>query len=219
CFQTFQQKQAVLHFDGAPSAQKSNEREHRATVMNKSIAALVENVDHITRSSGTDTEVEEEDEDPEKDIITARGSSLRMDMSGRGATFNQLPTEIRPVFCPTAGFGDVFQMFQETALVVLLWGTGANHPTRPFLEHKVCTSKEADRMAKNEYGELLKRLFIGDPDSIRDNRKKRQTTYGKRTTTIRSWQPKAVRVEKGKDQSTGYQSSIPEPFVHQGITG
>ncbi|KAF9921212.1 hypothetical protein BGZ65_010543 [Modicella reniformis] len=38
---------AVLHFDG--------EREHRATVMNKSIAALTENVDQITASGGKAT--------------------------------------------------------------------------------------------------------------------------------------------------------------------
>lgn len=95
----------------------------------------------------------------------------------------QLPAEIRPVFCPGAGFKDVFHLFQEAALVPLLWGSAHNHPTRPFLE-RICSAADAARLVKSDYGELLRRLFIGNRDSIKIDPTKQQTTYGKRSTTI-----------------------------------
>src|ERR1700677_1997281 len=95
---------------------------------------------------------------------------------------SQLPSEIQPVLCPTAGFSDTFKLLSEVAVIALLWGT-ANTPTRRIMD-TVCLKKDAQAMADNTYGELFHLLFIGDKVEIAGNYGKVQTTYGKRTTTM-----------------------------------
>ncbi|KAF9357678.1 hypothetical protein BGX26_003308 [Mortierella sp. AD094] len=104
----------------------------------------------------------------------------------RWSHFHSLPTEGRPVFCPTAGFEDTFALFSENALVAILWGDDRKHanPARQVLEYAICSRQEAWDLAKNQYGELLQRLFIGDSETIKNDSTKRQTSYGKRTTTM-----------------------------------
>ncbi|KAG0283858.1 hypothetical protein BGZ98_006153, partial [Dissophora globulifera] len=58
---------------------------------------------------------------------------------------SKLPSEVQPVFCPTAGFSDTFKLFSENAVIALLWGTG-NTPTRRIMD-TVCKKKEAQKMS------------------------------------------------------------------------
>jgi hypothetical protein len=96
--------------------------------------------------------------------------------------FVTLPSEVRPVFCPTAGFKSTFALLSERAVVAILWGRSNN--TLPILESKVCGSVRANELANNMSGELFHLLFIGNRDEIRVDAHKAQTSYGKRTTTM-----------------------------------
>ncbi|KAF9941416.1 hypothetical protein BGZ65_003515 [Modicella reniformis] len=51
------------------------------------------------------------------------------------------------------------------------------HPTQSILE-TICSRKEADTMVLQDYGSLLKLLFVGDKDQIREDKNKAQTSYG-----------------------------------------
>ncbi|KAI8345795.1 hypothetical protein B0O80DRAFT_471819, partial [Mortierella sp. GBAus27b] len=93
-----------------------------------------------------------------------------------------LPAELRPVFCSTASLKDTFNLFQETAFVALLWQPGTK--TNSALSKKVFGRDEADRLAKEDYGAVIHRLFIGDAKTIKSDPTKSQTTYGKRSTTM-----------------------------------
>lgn len=159
----------------------------------ESIGAMdIPQLDYIVPSDGNDAEDGDEEEDSGEDTIDDSRLKFKPGhVREWWGHFVELPVEFRPVFCPTTGFGDVFHKFEEKALKHLLWGKGANNPTKSFLEKKICTAQEADQLVKNNYGELLRRLFIGNPDSIRKDCKKRQTTYGKRTTTISELTKKA----------------------------
>jgi hypothetical protein len=103
--------------------------------------------------------------------------------------FMSLPSEVRPVFTPTAGFGDTFTLFSESGVIPILWGGDerreTSHPTKAVLEKNVCKRKEAVNYAKDEYGELFRRLFVGDRDMIRRDGKKRQTSYGRQAITMK----------------------------------
>jgi hypothetical protein len=92
----------------------------------------------------------------------------------------RLPPEVRPVFTPTAGFRDSFTQFSESALISILWGYAG---TKTIME-TICTRQEAERLSKTQYGELLRRLFVGDRATIKNDPFKRQTNYGRRTRTI-----------------------------------
>jgi hypothetical protein len=79
----------------------------------------------------------------------------------------------------------------ERFLLSLLWGEktvkdAKNHPTKAIMERHICSRKDAEDAKNNNYGELMYKLFVGDKMKIRKNRKKRQTSYGKRTVTIRT---------------------------------
>ncbi|KAF9940001.1 hypothetical protein BGZ65_008581 [Modicella reniformis] len=98
-----------------------------------------------------------------------------------------LPPEIRPVFVPSAGFRDTFQLMSERTLVGLLWGgkpDNPGHPTRNIMERHIFSYEAADAAVKNNYGEIIFKLFIGNREEIRQDRMKQQTSYGKRTTTM-----------------------------------
>lgn len=49
---------------------------------------------------------------------------------------------------------------------------------------RVCSRGEAVDMAKNRYGELFHKLFVGNADNILSNPNKKQTCYGRTTTTM-----------------------------------
>ncbi|KAF9940239.1 hypothetical protein BGZ65_007714, partial [Modicella reniformis] len=127
-------------------------------------------------------------EDVNEDIIAEDGIE---DFNGRfkpghlikwWKEFLTLPSEVRPAFCLTAGFGSSFALVSERALVAILWGRSSN--TLRVLESKVCTKKQGDDMVMARCGELFHLLFIGNKDEIRQNDHKAQTSYGKRTTTM-----------------------------------
>ncbi|KAI8363131.1 hypothetical protein B0O80DRAFT_420925 [Mortierella sp. GBAus27b] len=99
----------------------------------------------------------------------------------------RLPLELRPVFVPTAGFRDTFQQLSERDLIPLLWGDKRSKivpPTKSIMDSHVCSREEAETAEQSHYGDLVRKLFIGDKENIRDDRKKRQTSYGKRSTTM-----------------------------------
>ncbi|KAF9342991.1 hypothetical protein BGX34_007378, partial [Mortierella sp. NVP85] len=129
----------------------------------------------------------EDGENDEHSIDEEDGSSFRF-KEGHLKTWwlhwKDLPDEKRPVFCPAMGFGDVSQLFQESAIVSLLWGDGKNHPTRSFMEAKLCTHAKAKELTNKDYGALLHMLFVGDAELIKNHPQKKQTSYGKRTTTM-----------------------------------
>lgn len=101
--------------------------------------------------------------------------------------FMKLPSEVRPVFTPTAGFSDTFMQFSEDALLPILYGDTRilkdAHPTRSIIE-KISSRVNAAELVKTQYGEFLRRLFVGDRAAIRQDPKKRQTSYGRQTTTM-----------------------------------
>lgn len=151
----------------------------------------VPQLDYIVPSDGAGAEEGDEEDSEEETIDDTRLKFKPGHVREWWGHFLELPAEVRPVFSPTTGFSDVFHKFEERALKFLLWGKEPNNPTRPFLENKICTAEEADQLVKENYGELLRRLFIGDADSIKKDSKKQQTTYGKRTTTISELAEKA----------------------------
>ncbi|KAG0001874.1 hypothetical protein BGZ65_003114 [Modicella reniformis] len=67
-------------------------------------------------------------------------------------SFSQLPSIVQPVLCPTAGYSDAFLLLSETATIQLLWGD--NSPVKRYME-QVCTKKQADKLAKDDYGALV----------------------------------------------------------------
>jgi len=152
--------------------------------MKRMNASIIPEIDYVIKTENGETgednkhsnEANEEDE-----------SSFRF-KDGHLETWwllwKELPEATRPVFCPAMGFGDVFQQFQESAIVALLWGQGKNHPTRPFMEAKLCTHAKAKETSEKDYGALLHLLFVGEAESIKAHPKKKQTSYGRRTTTM-----------------------------------
>ena len=71
----------------------------------------------------------------------------------------------------------------EEALVALLWGEKAVQLDNVWEDTRY-THNWAAAKQRSSYGEVIKELFIGDRDVIKEARNKQQTTYGKRTTTM-----------------------------------
>jgi len=97
--------------------------------------------------------------------------------------FLRLPSSQRPRFCIQAKMSDAFIDINEEALVALLWGEKAIQ-LEDVWEDTQYTHIWAAAKQHSSYGEVIKELFIGDRDAIREARNKQQTTYGKRTTTM-----------------------------------
>lgn len=97
--------------------------------------------------------------------------------------FISLPTEVRPHFTPTAHLSGSFTLLSERAIVAMLWGESSD--VASILASKVCTKPRANTMVETSCGELFHALFIGKKQSIRDDKNKAQTSYGKRTTTMK----------------------------------
>ncbi|KAF9937221.1 hypothetical protein BGZ65_001686 [Modicella reniformis] len=92
----------------------------------------------------------------------------------------------RPVFFPRPGFGDSFMLFSEHAFIDILWGGrkgNKDHPTRQIMD-TFLPKAEALELANSQYGELFRRLFIGDPATIRERKDCNQTMYGRKATTM-----------------------------------
>ncbi|KAF9946075.1 hypothetical protein BGZ65_010097 [Modicella reniformis] len=100
--------------------------------------------------------------------------------------YARLPPEVRPVFVPTAGFRDTFQQMSERFLILLLWGQKNKEPasTKAIMESRICSYEDAVKAENSNYGELMRKLFVGDKNAIRKAARKRQTSYGKRTSTM-----------------------------------
>ncbi|KAF9962823.1 hypothetical protein BGZ65_007773 [Modicella reniformis] len=169
---------------------------------------IISKMKKIGRSPETVPTLGADDDDPddEEDSKFAAGH-----ISTWWQHIMSLPPEVRPAFTPTAGFGDTFMLFSESALIPILWGGSEkkinSHPTRSILEAKVCTRKEAEDLAKSNYGELLRRLFVGDRTTIRNDPSKRQTSYGRQATTMRYLATKAPNAF-GQDALQAYRNSL-----------
>ncbi|KAF9982668.1 hypothetical protein BGZ65_002611 [Modicella reniformis] len=101
---------------------------------------------------------------------------------------------------PIAGYRDTFHELRETALVTDSLGNSFDkddtHPTKAIL-NTIFSRSAADQMANQEYGSILKLLFVGDKEEIRNYKHKAQTTYGKRATTMNQFRdqvPETSRV-------------------------
>ncbi|KAG0356239.1 hypothetical protein BGX24_006449, partial [Mortierella sp. AD032] len=70
----------------------------------------------------------------------------------------------------------------EEALLAILWGESSGDVGRT-MEAKVRSRTEAKVDQASNYGELMRRLFIGKPEDL-VNKEVRQTNYGKKTTTM-----------------------------------
>ncbi|KAG9064049.1 hypothetical protein KI688_003228 [Linnemannia hyalina] len=97
--------------------------------------------------------------------------------------FLLLPSSKRPRFCTQAKMSDSFIDINEEALVALLWGEKAVQLDNVWEDTRY-THNWAAAKQRSSYGEVIKELFIGDRDVIKEARNKQQTTYGKRTTTM-----------------------------------
>jgi hypothetical protein len=94
----------------------------------------------------------------------------------------RLPFDQRPRFCVSTQLGDSFMDISEEALLAILWGESSGDVGRT-MEAKVRSRTEAKVDQKSDYGELIRRLFIGKPEDL-VNKEVRQTSYGKKTTTM-----------------------------------
>ncbi|KAF8924330.1 hypothetical protein BGZ47_004111, partial [Haplosporangium gracile] len=95
----------------------------------------------------------------------------------------RLSSSSRPRFCPQAKMSDSFVDINEEALVALLWGEKSAQLDNVWKDTRY-THQWAAAKQRSSYGEVIKELFIGDRDAIKEARNKQQTTYGKRTTTM-----------------------------------
>jgi hypothetical protein len=125
----------------------------------------------------------DEDEDDEEEDASIRFSPGHLQHWWTQAS--RLPPSARPIFCLRKTFKSCFVMFEERSLPQILWGTTKKYPN-PALESalKIMSAKEAAKMVEDDYGSLVKKLFYGDRDKIRQSGSVWQTTYGKRTTTM-----------------------------------
>jgi hypothetical protein len=101
--------------------------------------------------------------------------------------YMRLPPETRPVFVPKAGYRDTFQDLSESTLLGILWGgrnSDVNHPTKSIMERHIFSYDDATAAVKNNYGNLIFKLFVGNREDIRKDDTKQQTSYGKRTNTM-----------------------------------
>ncbi|KAF9343807.1 hypothetical protein BGX34_006349, partial [Mortierella sp. NVP85] len=142
-------------------------------------------------------DAEEDDATKENDGNEGDGTEQDKSKFARGYIktwwdhYSELPPVVQPVFIPAAGFRDVFHLMSERFLISLLWGENTskdakNHPTKAIMEQHICSRKDANDAMNDNYGELMYKLFVGDKMKIRKNRKKHQTSYGKRTVTIQT---------------------------------
>ncbi|KAF9947431.1 hypothetical protein BGZ65_008814, partial [Modicella reniformis] len=132
--------------------------------------------------SQEDTEPEGEDGPGETGDTEYKGKFTPGHVKSWWCQYLRLPSEVRPIFCPTASFTSSFALLSESDIVSILWHNSCRS-IKETLESKVCSRNAAGDMAKNQYGELFHKLFIGDRNSIRDNLSKAQTSYGKRCST------------------------------------
>lgn len=95
-------------------------------------------------------------------------------------TSPESPPEVRPSFCPSSSFKSAFTLISEEALVAIIW----DRDSVGRIMERVCSRGEAVDMAKNRYGELFHKLFVGNADNILSNPNKKQTCYGRTTTTM-----------------------------------
>ncbi|KAG0074662.1 hypothetical protein BGZ90_010572 [Linnemannia elongata] len=94
----------------------------------------------------------------------------------------RLPFDQRPRFCISTQLGDSFLDISEEALLAMLWGETSGDEGRT-MEAKVRSKTDAKVDQESDYGGLMRRLFIGKPEDL-VNKEVRQTTYGKKTTTM-----------------------------------
>ena len=94
----------------------------------------------------------------------------------------RLPYDQRPRFCISMQLGDSFLDISEEALLAILWGESSGDMGRT-MEAKVRSRTEAKVDQESDYGGLMRRLFVGKPEDL-VNKEVRQTTYGKKTTTM-----------------------------------
>ncbi|KAK3844974.1 MAG: hypothetical protein J3R72DRAFT_436641 [Linnemannia gamsii] len=94
----------------------------------------------------------------------------------------RLPYDQRPRFCISTQLGDSFLDISEEALLAILWGESSGDVGRT-MKAKVRSRTEAKVDQASNYGELMRRLFIGKPEDL-VNKEVRQTNYGKKTTTM-----------------------------------
>lgn len=81
--------------------------------------------------------------------------------------FLRLPTSKRPRFCTQAKMSDSFIDINEEALVALLWGEKARQLDSVW-EDTHYTHNWAAAKQGSSYGEVIKELFIGDRDAIKE---------------------------------------------------
>ncbi|KAF9398249.1 hypothetical protein BGZ94_006069, partial [Podila epigama] len=97
----------------------------------------------------------------------------------------RLPSLARPAFCLRRPFKNCFFMLDERALPDILWSGSKKFPNPAQTSaEKIMTAKEARQLVNEDFGRLIKILFYGDREKIRDSPSVWQTTYGKRTTTM-----------------------------------
>ncbi|KAK3838113.1 MAG: hypothetical protein J3R72DRAFT_448904 [Linnemannia gamsii] len=94
----------------------------------------------------------------------------------------RLPYDQRPRFCISTQLGDSFLDISDEALLAILWGESSGDVGRA-MDAKVRSRTEAKVDQASNYGELMRRLFIGKPEDL-VNKEVRQTNYGKKTTTM-----------------------------------
>ncbi|KAF9975922.1 hypothetical protein BGZ75_000360, partial [Mortierella antarctica] len=85
--------------------------------------------------------------------------------------YQTLPQEGRPAFLPKSKFTDAFIRFQERALPPILW-TKSRNPAHKAAE-KIMSKRAADELVAGHFGSLIKESVLV-----------RQTSYGKKTTTM-----------------------------------
>lgn len=112
--------------------------------------------------------------------------------------YMKLPPEVRPVFVSNAGFRDTFQDMSESTLLGILWGddhSDDSHPTKSIMERHVFSFEDADAAVKNNYGDLIFKLFVGERDGVRKDSTKHQTSYGKRSNTMKTLSSKVPELD------------------------
>ncbi|KAF9910422.1 hypothetical protein EC991_006689 [Linnemannia zychae] len=126
---------------------------------------------------GTTPDDEADDEDVKK-------KSKKIDFSpqhiqSRWGYPMKLPAANRPRFCIQSKMTDSFIDIREETLFRILWRKKSD----TIWGGSTHNFDWAKRQVNISFGNVIKMLFIGDPDTVR-LATKHQTTYGKRTTTI-----------------------------------
>ncbi|KAK3843964.1 MAG: hypothetical protein J3R72DRAFT_419838 [Linnemannia gamsii] len=111
--------------------------------------------------------------------------------------FLRIPSSKRPRFCTQAKMSDSFIDINEEALVALPWEEKSSQLDNVW-EGTHFTYNWAAAEQRSSYGEVVKEQFIGDRDAIKEAKNKKQTTYGKRSTTMAELGARAVFDEENQ---------------------